>query len=108
MARFQFAPRDDRSSESQPKRAENDRDTRFQKLGVSHRFPAQVRVVDRRDGGVVLRGAKVHQTGTLNSHWLVVMPGQRLAKEDADYAITAAVPVDAPGLRYVLGRAEKE
>ena len=67
-----------------------------------------VRVVDRRDGGVVLRGAKVHQTGTLNSHWLVVMPGQRLAKEDADYAVTAAVPVDAPGLRYVLGRAGKE
>mmetsp|Transcript_3276 Transcript_3276/g.9651 ORF Transcript_3276/g.9651 Transcript_3276/m.9651 type:complete len:532 (-) Transcript_3276:22-1617(-) len=72
-----------------------------------HRQPdpdLYLRVVDRRDGGVVLRGAKVHQTGTLNSHWLVVMPGQRLAPEDAAWAVSAAVPVDAPGLTYVLGR----
>ena len=41
---------------------------------------------------------QVHQTGTLNSHWLVVMPGQRLGPEDAAYAVSAAVPVDAPGL----------
>lgn len=63
-----------------------------------------VRVVDRRDGGVVLRGAKVHQTGTLNSHYFVVMPGQRLGERDADYAVSAAVPVDDPNVRYVLGR----
>ena len=29
MARFEFAPRDDRSSKNEPKRAESDRDTRF-------------------------------------------------------------------------------
>ena len=63
-----------------------------------------VRVVDRRDGGVVLRGAKVHQTGTLNSHWMVVMPGQRLSEADSDYAVVAAVPIDAAGLTFVLGR----
>ena len=63
-----------------------------------------MRVVARRDGGVVLRGAKVHQTGTLNSHYFVVMPGQRLAPEDGDYAISAAIPVDDPNVRYVLGR----
>lgn len=32
------------------------------------------------------------------------MPGQRLGPEDAAFAISAAVPVDAPGLTYVLGR----
>ncbi|KAH8050617.1 4-hydroxyphenylacetate 3-hydroxylase [Aureococcus anophagefferens] len=63
-----------------------------------------VRVVDRRPDGVVLRGAKVHQTGTLNSHWMVVMPGQRLAPADADYAISAAIPVDDPRVSYILGR----
>ncbi|KAJ8600500.1 hypothetical protein CTAYLR_010068 [Chrysophaeum taylorii] len=63
-----------------------------------------VRIVDRRDGGIVLRGAKTHQTGSLNAHWLVVMPGQRLSDKDAAYAVSAAVPVDDPKLTYVLGR----
>ena len=37
-----------------------------------------VHVVERRPGGIVIRGAKAHQTGAINSHWLLVMPGQRL------------------------------
>lgn len=61
-------------------------------------------VVERRDGGIVIRGAKAHQTGCLNSHWLVVMPTMRMGEEDRDYAVAAANPVDHPGLTYVLGR----
>ncbi|MEZ5116110.1 MAG: 4-hydroxyphenylacetate 3-hydroxylase N-terminal domain-containing protein [Candidatus Nanopelagicales bacterium] len=61
-------------------------------------------VVERRDGGIVIRGAKAHQTGCLNSHWLVVMPTMRMGEEDRDYAVAAAIPVDHPGLTYVLGR----
>ena len=63
-----------------------------------------VHVVERRDGGVVIRGAKAHQTGCLNSHWLLVMPTMRLRAGDEAYAISCAVPVDAPGITYVLGR----
>ncbi|MBO6940444.1 MAG: 4-hydroxybutyryl-CoA dehydratase [Deltaproteobacteria bacterium] len=63
-----------------------------------------VRVVERRDGGVVIRGAKAHQTGCLNSHWLIVMPTMRLREGDEDYAISCAVPVDAKGLTYIVGR----
>lgn len=63
-----------------------------------------VRVVERRDGGVVLRGAKVHQTGCLNSHWILVMPGMRMRPADRDYAVIAAIPVDHPGLTYIYGR----
>jgi len=63
-----------------------------------------VRVVERRPGGVVIRGAKAHQTGCVNSHWIVVMPTMRLAPADRDYAIVCAVPVDHPGLRFVVGR----
>ncbi|MBM4363759.1 MAG: 4-hydroxybutyryl-CoA dehydratase [Deltaproteobacteria bacterium] len=63
-----------------------------------------VRVVERRPDGVVLRGAKMHQTGCINSHWLLIMPTMRLTERDRDYAIVAAVPVDAPGIRYVYGR----
>ena len=28
-----------------------------------------VHIVERRDDGVVIRGAKAHQTGCINSHW---------------------------------------
>lgn len=63
-----------------------------------------VRVVERRDDGIVIRGAKAHQTGCINSHWLIVMPTMRLAEPDRDYAVVAAMPVDAPGITYIYGR----
>jgi 4-hydroxybutyryl-CoA dehydratase / vinylacetyl-CoA-Delta-isomerase len=63
-----------------------------------------VRVVDRDDKGVYISGAKAHQTGCLNSHWLIVMPTLRLGDKDKDYAIVGAIPVDAPGITYVYGR----
>jgi 4-hydroxybutyryl-CoA dehydratase/vinylacetyl-CoA-Delta-isomerase len=63
-----------------------------------------MRVVERRDDGVVIRGAKAHQTGCLNSHWIIVMPTIRLKEEDTDYAISAAIPVTDPGLTFVYGR----
>jgi 4-hydroxybutyryl-CoA dehydratase/vinylacetyl-CoA-Delta-isomerase len=63
-----------------------------------------VRVVERRPDGVVLRGAKMHQTGCLNSHWVIVMPTLRLRPADRDYAIVAAIPVDDPGLTFIYGR----
>jgi 4-hydroxybutyryl-CoA dehydratase/vinylacetyl-CoA-Delta-isomerase len=63
-----------------------------------------MRVVERRDDGVVVRGAKAHQTGCVNSHWIIVMPTIRLKEEDTDYAITAAIPVTDPGITFVYGR----
>ncbi len=61
--------------------------------------------VSRRDEqGVYIRGAKAHQTGCLNSHWLVVMPTLRLGAGDEDFAIVGAVPVDADGITYIYGR----
>ncbi len=63
-----------------------------------------VRVVERRPDGVVIRGAKMHQTGCLNSHWIVVMPTMRMRAEDRDYAITAAIPVTDRGLTFIYGR----
>jgi len=63
-----------------------------------------VRVVERRPDGVVIRGAKAHQTGCLNSHWALVMPTMRLTPADKDYAIVAAIPIDHPGLTFIYGR----
>ena len=63
-----------------------------------------VHVVERRKDGLVIRGAKAHQTGCINSHWILVMPTMRLTEADRDYAVVYAVPVDDPGLTYIYGR----
>ncbi|MEM7182893.1 MAG: 4-hydroxyphenylacetate 3-hydroxylase N-terminal domain-containing protein [Spirochaetota bacterium] len=61
-------------------------------------------IADRSEEGVWVSGAKAHQTGCINSHWLLVMPTMRLAEGDKDYAIVGAIPVDAPGITYIYGR----
>lgn len=63
-----------------------------------------LRVVERRPDGIVVRGAKAHQTGVLNSHEVIVMPTQAMRPEDKDYAVSFAVPMDTPGLLMIIGR----
>ena len=63
-----------------------------------------LRVVERRPDGIVVRGAKAHQTGMLNSHEVIVMPTIAMRPEDKDYAVSFAVPLDAPGLFMIIGR----
>ncbi|MEJ2379058.1 MAG: 4-hydroxyphenylacetate 3-hydroxylase N-terminal domain-containing protein [Pseudolabrys sp.] len=61
-------------------------------------------VVKRDDKGIYVSGAKMHQTGAVNSHWLIFMPTMRMTEADKDWAVVGAVRVDAPGLTYVVGR----
>ena len=61
-------------------------------------------IVERREDGIVVRGAKAHQTGVLNSHEVIVMPTQSMRAEDADYAVSFAVPTDTPGITMIIGR----
>ncbi len=63
-----------------------------------------VHITKRDSKGVYITGAKAHQTGCINSHWILVMPTMRLKAEDKEYAIVGAVRVDAPGITYVYGR----
>ena len=63
-----------------------------------------LRVVERRADGIVVRGAKAHQTGALNSHEIIIMPTQSMKPEDKDYAVSFAVPMDTPGITMIIGR----
>ncbi|MFW9919290.1 MAG: 4-hydroxyphenylacetate 3-hydroxylase family protein [Candidatus Thorarchaeota archaeon] len=63
-----------------------------------------VHVVERREDGVVIRGAKAHQTGAVNSHEHLIMPTLAMRNEDKDFTISCAVPADAPGITYYYGR----
>ena len=61
-------------------------------------------VVERRPDGVVVRGAKAHQTGASNSHEILVMPTQAMKANEQDYAIAFSVPIDAEGVFMIVGR----
>ncbi|MDY6971319.1 MAG: 4-hydroxyphenylacetate 3-hydroxylase N-terminal domain-containing protein [Thermodesulfobacteriota bacterium] len=61
-------------------------------------------VVERRDDGIIVRGAKAHQTGSLSAHEIIVLPTRALRKGDEDYALAFSIPSDSPGLIHVVGR----
>ena len=63
-----------------------------------------LRVVERRKDGIVVRGAKEHQTGIINSHEVIVMPTQSMCEEDKDYAVSFAIPTDTDGIIIIYGR----
>jgi len=63
-----------------------------------------LRVVERRTDGIVIKGAKAHQTGMVNSHEVIVMPTMALKEDEKDYAVCCAVPTDSPGLFFIYGR----
>jgi 4-hydroxybutyryl-CoA dehydratase/vinylacetyl-CoA-Delta-isomerase len=63
-----------------------------------------VHVVDRQQDGIVIRGAKLHMTGAVNSHEILVMPTTAMNESSKDYAVVCAVPIDAPGVTMVFGR----
>ena len=60
-----------------------------------------VRVVDRRDDGIVVRGAKVHTSVSTNANEIIVLPTRNMSAADSDYAVAFAVAADAPGLRML-------
>ncbi|MGQ3165470.1 MAG: 4-hydroxyphenylacetate 3-hydroxylase family protein [Hydrogenophaga sp.] len=60
-----------------------------------------VHVVERNAKGIVISGTKAIVTGAPYVHELLVMPCRNMGREDADFAVCCAVPVDAPGLTIV-------
>ena len=73
-----------------------------------------LRVVDKNKEGIVVRGAKIHQTGSMCAHWALVVPTREMIVkkdkniDDTDYAVCFAVPNDAKGLIHVYGRGTLE
>jgi 4-hydroxybutyryl-CoA dehydratase/vinylacetyl-CoA-Delta-isomerase len=63
-----------------------------------------LRVVKEKADGIVVRGSKIHLTGAVNSHEIIVMPTRAMREEDKDYAVSFAIPSDTEGLVYIYGR----
>ena len=63
-----------------------------------------LRIVEKREDGIVVRGAKCHQTGSINSHEHLIMPTIAMTEADKDYAVSFSCPSDAEGLFMIYGR----
>jgi len=61
-------------------------------------------MVDQTPEGIIVRGAKAHQTGALNSHEILVMPTTAMREGEEQFAVSFAVPSDQKGIIFILGR----
>ena len=57
-----------------------------------------LRVVDRNDEGIVVRGAKAHISAAAYFNEIFVVPCRNMSEDDADYAVSFAIPVDTAGV----------
>ena len=60
-----------------------------------------LRVVEVRNDGIVIRGAKVMICGTAASHEIFLLPGGIYREADQDFAVACVVPRDVEGLTIV-------
>ncbi|MCK9275204.1 MAG: 4-hydroxyphenylacetate 3-hydroxylase family protein [Syntrophales bacterium] len=82
-------------------------DTKGDRSLPPHKQPdpdAFLHVVEEKSDGIVVCGAKAHQTGAVNSHQIIVMPTITMRQEDKDYALSFAIPSDSDGITYIMGR----
>ncbi|OAT81304.1 aromatic ring hydroxylase [Desulfotomaculum copahuensis] len=60
-----------------------------------------VHVTEQRSDGIVVRGAKVSQSGAIGSHETIVIPTMGMRPGEEKFAVAFAVPNGAPGLTYI-------
>jgi 4-hydroxybutyryl-CoA dehydratase / vinylacetyl-CoA-Delta-isomerase len=58
-------------------------------------------VVERRNDGIVVRGAKAHTSNGVVCEELVVIAQRAMRDADRDYAIAFAIPTNTPGIKLV-------
>ena len=60
-----------------------------------------LRVIEHRDDGIVVRGAKNHITAAAVAEEIIVLPTRMLTPEEDEYAVAFAVPGDWEGVKLV-------
>ncbi len=65
---------------------------------------AYLHIVEENDKGIIVSGAKVHQTGFLNSHRAIVMPTLRLREGEESYAVSFGIDTNEKGITMIYGR----
>jgi 4-hydroxyphenylacetate 3-monooxygenase/4-hydroxybutyryl-CoA dehydratase/vinylacetyl-CoA-Delta-isomerase len=60
-----------------------------------------LRVVERRKDGIVVRGAKAHNTIAPYADEIIVIPTRFLTPEEADWAVAFGIPADTEGVKLI-------
>ncbi|NLB53175.1 MAG: 4-hydroxybutyryl-CoA dehydratase [Syntrophomonadaceae bacterium] len=58
-------------------------------------------VVEAREDGIVVRGAKAHQSGAALAHFNIVIPTTSLSEKEKEFAVAFAIPANAPGIIHI-------
>jgi len=62
---------------------------------------AYLHISEKRKDGIVVRGAKVNQSGAIVANETIVIPGQGLKRGEEAFAVAFAVPNGAEGITYI-------
>ncbi len=62
---------------------------------------SDLRIVERKSGGIVVNGAKLHTTFGPGAHYIIAVPCRALGKADKDFAVSFAIPIDAKGVKMI-------
>jgi 4-hydroxybutyryl-CoA dehydratase / vinylacetyl-CoA-Delta-isomerase len=71
------------------------------RIAVAQQDAGGVRVVERNDKGIVIKGSKQHVVGAAIVHELFVVPARQMKAGEEEQAVACAVAVDSPGVRIV-------
>lgn len=63
-----------------------------------------LRIVERREDGIVVRGAKVMICGVAASNEIIIIPGTGYREDAVDYAVSFVIPRDTENLTIVEAR----
>lgn len=61
-----------------------------------------LRIVERKSDGIIVRGAKVHNSFAPAAEWINVLPTRALTVDDKDWAVAFVVPADAEGVKQIV------
>ncbi len=65
-----------------------------------------VRVVEERDDGIVVRGAKAHISFAPIVNEIIVIPTRAMKEDDKDYAVAFTVRPEAEGVKMIMAQPE--
>jgi len=60
-----------------------------------------LRIVGENPEGIIVRGAKVHTSVSINSNELIVLPTRAMKQDESAYAVAFAIPMNTKGLKLI-------
>ena len=68
-----------------------------------------LRVVDRQKDGIIVKGCKMHITSAPVANEIIVTPTRQMREDEADYALSFAIPINSEGITMICrpGRGER-